>query len=230
MLGRFGVEILSAADLGLPSPPETGTTFEDNATIKALAATRASGLPALADDSGLSVHALDGQPGLYTADWEGPTRDAMVGMRRIQDELTKRGVPDTDAARARYLPLRAGTGLAGRASRAGARHGRWPHRLAAARQRRARLRSLLPAARRDAHHGRDDRRREERHQPSRPRLPRNWSRPVSNDGSDTHTPHPEERPKGPRLEGWKPAPRLLPIKPRRLLRGNRDGRFAASSG
>jgi len=100
MLGRFGVEILSAADLGLPSPPETGHTFEDNATLKALAATRASRLPALADDSGLSVAALDGQPGLYTADWEGPTRDAMVGMRRIQDELLKRHVPDTDEARA----------------------------------------------------------------------------------------------------------------------------------
>jgi XTP/dITP diphosphohydrolase len=67
--------------------------------LKALAATRASGLPALADDSGLSVAALDGQPGLYTADWEGPTRDAMVGMKRIQDELAKRKVPDTDAAR-----------------------------------------------------------------------------------------------------------------------------------
>jgi XTP/dITP diphosphohydrolase len=100
MLGRFGVEIVSAADLGLPSPPETGHTFEDNATLKALAATRASGLPALADDSGLSVKALDGQPGLYTADWEGPTRDAMVGMRRIQDEFLKREVPDTDASRA----------------------------------------------------------------------------------------------------------------------------------
>jgi len=99
MLSGFGVEIVSAADLGLPAPPETGTTFESNATIKALAATRASKLPALADDSGLSVHALDGQPGVYTADWEGPTRDAMVGMRRIQDELAQRGVPDTDAAR-----------------------------------------------------------------------------------------------------------------------------------
>ena len=100
MLGRFGVEILCAADFALASPPETGQTFEDNATIKALAATRACGLPALADDSGLSVKALDGQPGLYTADWEGPTRDAMVGMRRIQDELLKRGVPDTDRDRA----------------------------------------------------------------------------------------------------------------------------------
>ena len=100
MLSSFGVEIVSAADLGLPVPDETGTTFEENATLKALAATRASGLPALADDSGLSVAALDGQPGLHTADWEGPRRDAMVGMKRIQDELAKRKVPNIDAARA----------------------------------------------------------------------------------------------------------------------------------
>ena len=100
MLSPFGVEIVSAADLGLLAPDETGTTFEDNATLKALAAVRASGLPALADDSGLSVHALDHQPGVYTADWEGPTRDAMVGMRRIQDELARRGVPATDGDRA----------------------------------------------------------------------------------------------------------------------------------
>ena len=100
LLAPVGVEIVSAADLGLPAPPETGTTFEENATIKALAATRASGLPALADDSGLSVEALGGAPGLYTADWEGPTRDPMVGMRRIHDELAARSIPDTDAARA----------------------------------------------------------------------------------------------------------------------------------
>jgi len=99
MLAPFGVEIVSAADLGLPAPDETGTTFEDNATLKALAAVRGSGLPSLADDSGLSVHALDHQPGVYTADWEGPTRDAMVGMRRIQDELAARKVPLADAAR-----------------------------------------------------------------------------------------------------------------------------------
>lgn len=99
MLSPFGIEIVSAGELGLASPEETGTTFEDNATLKALAAARASGLPALADDSGLSVHALDDQPGVYTADWEGPTRDAMVGMKRIQDEFAKRGVPDSDAAR-----------------------------------------------------------------------------------------------------------------------------------
>jgi XTP/dITP diphosphohydrolase len=100
MLARFGIEILSAGDLDLPVPPETGRTFEENAIIKALAATRASGLPALADDSGLSVHALDDQPGVYTADWEGPQRSAMVGMQRIQDELAKRKVPDSDSGRA----------------------------------------------------------------------------------------------------------------------------------
>ncbi len=99
MLKPFGVAIVSAGELGLPSPEETGTTFAANATIKALAATRACGLPVLADDSGLSVHALDDQPGVYTADWEGPSRDATVGMKRIQDELAKRGVPPTDEAR-----------------------------------------------------------------------------------------------------------------------------------
>jgi XTP/dITP diphosphohydrolase len=100
MLSQFGFAIVSAAELGLPAPAETGQTFEANATLKALAATRASGLPALADDSGLSVQALDGQPGVHTADWEGPTRSAMVGMQRIQDELARRHVPNTDAGRA----------------------------------------------------------------------------------------------------------------------------------
>ena len=100
MLAPFGVEIVSAGELGLPSPEETGTTFEENATLKALAAVRGSGLACLADDSGLSVAALGDQPGVHTADWEGPTRDAMVGMKRIQHELAQRHVPDTDAARA----------------------------------------------------------------------------------------------------------------------------------
>jgi len=99
MLKPFGIEIVSAGELGLTAPDETGTTFEENVTIKALAAVRASGLPVLADASGLSVHDLDDQPGVYTADWEGPTRDAMVGMQRIQDELDRRAVPRTDAAR-----------------------------------------------------------------------------------------------------------------------------------
>ncbi|MBL8675483.1 MAG: non-canonical purine NTP pyrophosphatase, partial [Rhodospirillales bacterium] len=95
MLRPFGVRVVSAGELGLPAPAETATTFIGNAELKARAAATASGLPALADDSGLSVHALDGQPGLYTADWEGATRDAMVGMTRIQDALAARGVPGT---------------------------------------------------------------------------------------------------------------------------------------
>ena len=99
MLAPWAVEVVSAADLGLTAPDETGATFEENADIKALAAARASGLPALGDDSGLSVHALGGRPGVYTADWEGPSRDSMVGMRRIQAELARFDVPDTDAAR-----------------------------------------------------------------------------------------------------------------------------------
>lgn len=99
MLGPFGIEIVSAGELGLPAPDETGVTFRENATIKALAATRASGLPVLADDSGISVRALDDQPGVYSADWEGPQRSAMVAMQRIQDELAKRGVPNTPEAR-----------------------------------------------------------------------------------------------------------------------------------
>lgn len=99
MLAPYGVKIVAAGELGLPAPEETGSTFEENATLKALAATRASGLPALADDSGLGVHALGGEPGVHTADWEGPARDAMVGMKRIQDEFAKRGVPDTEDGR-----------------------------------------------------------------------------------------------------------------------------------
>lgn len=99
-LGPLGIEIVSAGELGLTAPEETGTTFEQNATLKALAACRSSGLPALADDSGISVAALDDQPGVYSADWEGPERSAMVAMRRIQDEFSRRAVPDTETARA----------------------------------------------------------------------------------------------------------------------------------
>jgi XTP/dITP diphosphohydrolase len=99
LMAPLGVAVVLAGDLGLPEPEETEDSYIGNAKLKAQAAAKASGLPALADDSGLSVAALDGQPGLYTADWEGPRRDAMVGMKRIQDELAKRKVPDTDAAR-----------------------------------------------------------------------------------------------------------------------------------
>src|SRR5229473_4332156 len=87
LLGPFGVETIGAAALGLPEPEETGASFEENAALKARAATQASGLPALADDSGLVVPALAGAPGIYSARWAGPSRDFRVAMERVQREL-----------------------------------------------------------------------------------------------------------------------------------------------
>lgn len=101
LLAPFGLECISAGALGLPEPPETGTTFVENALIKARASAEASGLPALADDSGLSVAALDGRPGVYTADWaerqhfEGePGRDWYMAMGKVEGMLQEKG-PDT---------------------------------------------------------------------------------------------------------------------------------------
>ena len=87
LLAPYGLEVLSAGALGLPEPEETGATYEENAVLKARAACEATGLPAIADDSGLSVPALDGQPGIYTARWAGPGRDFFVAMKRVHDEL-----------------------------------------------------------------------------------------------------------------------------------------------
>lgn len=87
LLAPFGVEVTSAGDLGLPEPEETGTTFHENAMLKALAAAKASGVPALADDSGLCVNALGGEPGLYTGRWGGPEKDFMKAMARVNDLL-----------------------------------------------------------------------------------------------------------------------------------------------
>jgi len=93
LLAPLGIEVTGAADLGLPEPEETGTTFVANARIKAQSALAATGLPALADDSGLEVDALDGAPGVYTADWaEGPGgRDFLRAMERTHRELAARG-------------------------------------------------------------------------------------------------------------------------------------------
>lgn len=79
--------VVSAGDLDLPEPEETGTTFVANAELKARAAARASGHPALADDSGLEVRALDGAPGIYSARWSGPERDFDFAMARVNQEL-----------------------------------------------------------------------------------------------------------------------------------------------
>ncbi|TCM22055.1 XTP/dITP diphosphohydrolase [Novosphingobium sp. PhB165] len=102
LLAPHGLECVSAGELGLPEPKETGTTFVENALLKAHAAAKASGLPALADDSGLSVVALDGRPGVYTADWaerqwfEGPKgRDWFMAMGKVEGLLCEQG-PDVD--------------------------------------------------------------------------------------------------------------------------------------
>ncbi|WP_193366737.1 RdgB/HAM1 family non-canonical purine NTP pyrophosphatase [Pelagibius marinus] len=87
LLAPFRLEVLSAGDLGLPEPEETGSTFQENAVLKARAACEATGLPAIADDSGLEVPALNGQPGIYTARWAGPGRDFFVAMKRVHEEL-----------------------------------------------------------------------------------------------------------------------------------------------
>jgi XTP/dITP diphosphohydrolase len=93
LLRPFGVAPVGAAALGLKEPDETGATFRDNAILKARAAARASGLVALADDSGLCVEALDGAPGVYSARWAGGTRDFGAAMARVERELEARAAP-----------------------------------------------------------------------------------------------------------------------------------------
>ncbi|MBT0668986.1 RdgB/HAM1 family non-canonical purine NTP pyrophosphatase [Novosphingobium profundi] len=102
LLAPFGIECVSAGELGLPEPAETGTTFAENALLKAHAAAKAANLPALSDDSGLSVTALEGRPGVYTADWaerqwfEGPSgRDWYMAMGKVEGLLAEKG-PEVD--------------------------------------------------------------------------------------------------------------------------------------
>jgi len=97
MLADFGLDIVSAGDLGLPEPEETGTTFIENARLKAHAAAKATGQIALSDDSGISVDALDGAPGVYTADWAGVPRDFGKAMQKVQDLLVEKGATDRSA-------------------------------------------------------------------------------------------------------------------------------------
>ena len=91
LLAPHGVEAVSAGELGLSEPEETGDSFHANANIKAAAAATAAQLPAFADDSGLVVDALDGAPGILSARWAGPTKDFMVAMTRIERLLQERG-------------------------------------------------------------------------------------------------------------------------------------------
>lgn len=103
LLAPFGIEAVSAGELGLPEPDETGTTFAANARIKAQAAARAATLPAFSDDSGLAVDALDGDPGIYSARWAGPDKDFGQAMARIDALLRERGATTPDTRRAHFV-------------------------------------------------------------------------------------------------------------------------------
>jgi XTP/dITP diphosphohydrolase len=87
LLAPFAVKAIAAHSLGVPEPEETGDTFEANAALKARAATEASALPSLADDSGLVVPAIGGAPGIYSARWAGPAKDFRITMERVHREL-----------------------------------------------------------------------------------------------------------------------------------------------
>lgn len=108
LLGPFGLETKSVKEYGLPEPDETGTTFEENAYIKAFAAARATGLPAMSDDSGLCVDALDGAPGVYTANWaEKPDggRDFGMAMERTEAALQKAGASGPAERTGRFVAV-----------------------------------------------------------------------------------------------------------------------------
>ena len=105
LLAPFGVLSVSAKDLGLPVPDETGTTFAENARIKGVAAAKGSGLVALSDDSGLEVDALGGAPGVHTADWAGPERDFAAAMRRLEKELQAVGATTPEKRRANFISV-----------------------------------------------------------------------------------------------------------------------------
>jgi XTP/dITP diphosphohydrolase len=102
LLLPFGVAAVSAGELGLAEPAETGASFMENARIKALAAASAARRPAFADDSGLAVDALAGAPGILSARWAGPSKDFAYAMRRIEDELGARGATRREQRRAHF--------------------------------------------------------------------------------------------------------------------------------
>jgi len=97
LLAPFGFDVRGAAELGLAEPEETGFTFEDNAILKARVAADASGLMALADDSGMSVTALGGEPGIYSARWAGEGKDFSVAMARVERKLKENSATDLSA-------------------------------------------------------------------------------------------------------------------------------------
>jgi XTP/dITP diphosphohydrolase len=108
LIGPFGFEVTSAGELGLPEPEEHGTTFEENARTKAMAAAVATGLPSLSDDSGICIAALEDAPGVYTADWaEMPdgSRDFAMAMRNVEEKLQAAGAHAPESRGARFVSV-----------------------------------------------------------------------------------------------------------------------------
>jgi XTP/dITP diphosphohydrolase len=105
LIRPFGIEAVPAGELGLDEPEETGTSFEENAALKAKAAAAAANLPALADDSGLVVDALRGEPGIYSARWAGPDKDFAKAMRIVEDRLQQAGATELSARIARFVAV-----------------------------------------------------------------------------------------------------------------------------
>ncbi len=138
LVAPHGLSVVSAAELRLPEPEETGATFAENAEIKAEAAAQGAGLPALSDDSGLEVEALGGAPGIYSARWAGPAKDFSVAMQRVADEVRQRG-GWKDARSAGQLHRRPVPGLAGWGGGAVRGQGLRPSGLAAPRDQGFRL-------------------------------------------------------------------------------------------
>jgi XTP/dITP diphosphohydrolase len=103
LLAPYRIDATSAGELGLPEPDETGMTFRANARLKAEAAAKASGLPALADDSGLAVDALGGAPGILSARWAGPNRDFALAMAAVEQKLSERGATTPERRKAHFI-------------------------------------------------------------------------------------------------------------------------------
>ena len=103
LVAPFGIAVVSAGELGLPEPVEDGMMFSENAAIKAVAAASATGLPALSDDSGICIDALDGAPGLFSANWAGPGKDFAPAIARVQMELAKRGAITPEQRKAHFV-------------------------------------------------------------------------------------------------------------------------------
>ncbi len=169
MFGPQGIEVTSALTLGLEEPEETGLTFAANARLKAVAAMRAGGLPALADDSGMAALGLDGAPGIHSARWAGPERDFALAMRRVRDELLGRFGDWSPGRPPGELRLRPLPRLAGRARGAGGGASEGHPAARASRRPRLRLRSDLRPRRRDPDLRGDASGREIRPEPPPPR-------------------------------------------------------------